>query len=34
MKVVEGSLRIRSKRTAQAYIGGNVTALIELGWIC
>ena len=29
MKVVEGSLRIRSKRTAQAYIGGNVTALID-----
>jgi acyl-CoA synthetase (AMP-forming)/AMP-acid ligase II len=29
MKVVDGSLRIRSKRTAQAYIGGDVAALID-----
>jgi acyl-CoA synthetase (AMP-forming)/AMP-acid ligase II len=29
MKVVEGSLCIRSKRTAQAYIGRDVAALID-----
>ena len=29
MKVVDGSLRIRSKRTAQSYIGKGVAALID-----
>ena len=29
LKVVDGSLRIRSKRTARAYIGRSATALIE-----
>ena len=29
MKVVDGSLRIRSKRTAQAYIGKNAAALVD-----
>jgi acyl-coenzyme A synthetase/AMP-(fatty) acid ligase len=28
MKIVDGSLRIRSKRTAQAYIGKDVAALV------
>jgi acyl-coenzyme A synthetase/AMP-(fatty) acid ligase len=31
MKVVDGSLRIRSKRTAQAYVGKSAAALIDKG---
>jgi len=30
MKVVDGSLRIRSKRTAQAYVGKSAAALIDV----
>jgi acyl-coenzyme A synthetase/AMP-(fatty) acid ligase len=30
MKVVDGSLRIRSKRTAEAYVGRHVASLVDL----